>query len=171
MFIIVQNIQVSWSRLSCNADSIKKNIIPESKQIAPDYFSNKSGNIYTQDICFDEWNNFNEQNNVKSAKITDLIKFNCLELIVKKNSIDVFYEHKPDIVGSPKRRHSSYSIKLFILEKGKWGKIKYSGRITCMDSGDWLYLKQVYNIMLMDNPGNAFINEPEYLYEDMADRF
>lgn len=169
MFILVQNIHISWSRPASGFDPVKIKTIPDSIPLDPDSIPAKSGYYYIQDVCFDEWNNYKEYKNVRCGKLSDSIKFNCLELKVKDGFLETFYEHKPELIGSPKRAHSSYSMNLFTMEEGRWGQVKYNGQLTCMDAGGFVYHKQIFNIILLDTSKKVFMDKPLHSFEDMEE--
>lgn len=169
MFILVQNIHISWTRPTGCSDPEIINTIPESIPFDPDCIPAKSGCYYIQDICFDGWNNFKEYRNLRTFSLSDPIRFNCLELKVKEGSLDTFYEYKPEFFGSSKKAHNSFSTKLFSIKEGNWGQFKYNGRLICMDAGGFVYHKQIYNIVLLDTPKKVFVGKPMHSYEDLKD--
>lgn len=179
---IVQIIHLRWSKASRGGDGARKrNAVPLGFDVRVDQFADCHNELMVVESSWGERNGFAQpfNNRQRRVKVGDGFSYDCVSVSEHSDGLRVRYQYDRSHGGAPDRwyfnfvsSHGESPSGEFVVRSDEWGRIRYNGRFTDFDGGNWWYEQTTVNVAWFDQSpsGRAFANgAPSHEIKAMAD--
>lgn len=172
--IVIQRVRATWSKASRGGEGARRrNALPHALPLPPDC---RDASFCVHHVRFSEDSDFKRRDSLTEGKSLADLGIGDLVFDFDSDSLDVQLLRNPLNAAMADRLYPDESgnivrsVDAFSLAAGQWGRLRYNGRYTDADTGDWSYEQTVYNIgLLYDFTPNHFVEtSPDCRFADIA---
>lgn len=175
--VLVQWIAVTWSKAARGGELAGlRSTVPEALPLPPAAFAGHPGQAAVHRVSFAEHNRFASpaQETLEQVPFLTTLVLGCVSLAAGDGMVSLRYTWQG---GAPARRSPGPSGRLaplthtLAIRLGQWARIRYNGRFSDMDTGNWWYERHTFNIGFLAevNPQVFIATCPSEEYSQLAD--
>lgn len=179
---VVQVVRLEWDKSARGGQGARdRNAVPEAFAVPASDLAGAGGHLR---IGIASWSGRNafaapSSDRTRRMAVADGFTFGCVRVSPHPDGLEVRYQYDRAHGGAPDRWYinwSSESIpspgRSFVVCPGRWVRVCYNGRFSCIDSGNWWYEQATVNVAWFegDPDGRVFLDsEPAEELRVLAD--
>ena len=177
---VIQVITVEWSKASRGGrESNARNAVPHGTEFPAALVG--TDRLGVMECHWGERNDFVEPLRLKTDQIplSQGYTFGSITVSARLDGLRVHYRYDQTTTGAPDRSYLNWPARQgdtpgreLVVTAGRWARVRYNGRFSCLDTGMWWYRQVVMNVAWAygDLPGDLFFDpHPSQTLEFLAD--
>jgi len=154
---LIQVIRLHWGKTARGGQGARnRSSVPLAFKVPADHLLNTSGQLHVEESHWGDNNAFAKPFHHRHQRVplASGYSFGCVTVTVHPDGLLVRYQWDESRGGAPDRSFvnfvgntESVSRDLLVMP-GKWVRVCYNGRFSCVDSGNWWYEQVTVNVAL-----------------------
>jgi hypothetical protein len=170
---LVQVIQLRWGKSARGGQGARdRNAVPLAFEVSADELLGAADELVVVESRWGARNAFVEplHRSLRRVATAAGYRFGCVSVSANPEALSVRYQYDTAHGGAPDRWFFNSATgfgeapgRNFVVRPGQWVRIRYNGRFSCVDTGNWWYEQVTVNVALFRGvpSGQVFVgSEP-----------